>query len=210
MEIWLALREVADQNLRRSVKVIGDDVQIPVQVQVKYDRGSGSDSTADNDTAGSARGEVVRFILDGTVEFKPWRCRPVITPRLNSQDEFGITKSPSFFVEKDGVDVITKWVIHTGCDEHILKTIGIEIASADSPRPVCLRIHVNRDVLVLAVFAARIERITEDACRGGLVVSQVGSRRDSISGRSPLFRRTIDVLIELPHVRMHVGDKQIH
>src|SRR5437762_9002385 len=155
------LGEVADQDLGTVVELESHNVEIPVVVQIKNRGRTAGQAPGHGDDAALARAEIVCPVRPGTVEGEPFPSQPAVPARLNAEQEFTVEEAFSPFVQQDRVNRVAEWVPHAGGDKNILITVRIEVADADSPRPIGFHTQHVRDLDKDAVAFVLIESVPE-------------------------------------------------
>src|SRR5205807_1035031 len=121
----LALGEVTGEDLRQCVELVGDDVQVPIVVQVK-DRGRACAQVAEDGDLPClpAAGEPAGRLL-GAVEIEEGRLRASSSPRLDPQEELRVAELLAAVVQQERVDGIAEREAHARRDEDILPAIRV-------------------------------------------------------------------------------------
>ena len=145
----------------------------------------------------------MRLVLAVTVQFEPGSGGTVPAPGLHAQNELAVPKGLSPVVEQDGIDPVTKWIVHARRDEGVDVAVGVQISGAEPPGPVVLGPDLVGDFPESALTLVEIERIPVDA----LLARNGQARRSPSHLRLELLEEGSDVFA---HVRMHVGQKDIH
>ena len=122
---------------------------------------------------------------------------------LDAQEELRVEKLLSAIVQQQGIDAVAERKVHARRDEDVVPTVGVQIADARSPGPVVLHAHTVRNFLEFIGAEIVIERVAEN--KTALWPHQELFRLRF--RRLLLFVRRADVR---PHVRVHVGDEQVH
>ena len=170
IHVFFLIRQVADKHHRFGVKVVGDDVKVPIVVQIENDGGPRSQRSPDiNDTRPifdnllQQRFRFACHFILGCVELKTECCYATIASGLDPQDELAVQKVLALVIQKDGINTIAVRIIHAGRDEHVDKSIGIEIPHAQSPGPIVLCPDLVGNLVEAAGFGPSIKGISVNA-----------------------------------------------
>ena len=85
-----ALREVADQHLRRRIEVVGDDVEVAVVVEIEHRRRAAAERRHHHDLSRLPAAEIGAESFLQAVELEPRRVRPAAAARLDAEQELGV------------------------------------------------------------------------------------------------------------------------
>ena len=138
VQVGIDLGKVADQDHRFRPKVVRDDVEVSVVVDIEHDRRTGGKRSPDHDAAGSIFAAPARLAVGGwrvAVGLEPRGRGPVVAPRLDAEDELAVEESLSPIVQQHRVDPVAEREVHPGGDEDVLEPVGVKVADADAPRP---------------------------------------------------------------------------
>ena len=204
--------EVAEEDLGLVVELVGDDIEVSVPIQIQDGRGAGTGGAADHLNPGFAGAEVVSAIGTVTIHGHVVDLDLAAGAWLHSKEKLGADKPAAAVVQEQAVDCVAERKPHSSGDEKVLITVGIEIPGADPPRPESLGTQLLRALLVV-VPAVLKEGISEDIAGGG-----AGQHVGELGGAPCVALCPLDHGVEphgqppllFGHVRMHVGDKEIH
>src|SRR5439155_15788365 len=120
-------------------------------------------------------------------------------------NEFTVQEGSPQVVQENRIDSVTIVVAHTGGDEHVCITVGIEVADADSPGPIVFNADLVGNLRKLALTDIFVEGISPDR----LLISLQDMFIPSHFGLLLLFFLCY-VSKVVAHIRVHVSYKQVN
>src|ERR1041384_1867434 len=132
------------------------------------------------------------FVRAGTIKDESDFRGPSVLARFDPEQKFCVAEPFAVLIQEQTVDSVAETEPHSGGDEHVLKTIGIQVADADPPGPEGLGADLVRDFLEAARPAVDVECIAEDIVRGALEV-RIGILRRAPGFALSLFKRRTEV-----------------
>src|SRR6185503_14489765 len=136
--------EIADEHLGTIVELGGDDVQVPVVIEIENGSRARAQGRHDRMDAAVARAKLVTLVRAIAVQGEANLLAAAIGARLDAEREFRVEEALATLIEGHGVDAVTKRMPHAGGHEHVFESICVQVAHARPPGPVCFHAECLR------------------------------------------------------------------